>query len=100
MKEIKATTVRVKLSDKYQDKTILVHDGNQIIELVEPGEGKVGVPPDKTMLAGTRREIKAEIKRLGLKEKLTRREKIDRRRAEIQAKRNIRKGKRNAFDKE
>ena len=100
MKEIQATTVQVKLSDGNEDQYVLVHDGERIIELAEPNTGKLGVHPDKTMLAGTKAEIDAEIKRLGLKEKLTREEKIDRRRAELQAKHEIREAEQNVSDKE
>ena len=90
MKEILSTTVQVKLSDGHEDQYVLVHDGERIIELVEPNTGKLGVHPSKTMLAGTKAEIDAETKRLRLKEKLTREEKLDRRRAELQAKHEIR----------
>ena len=51
-----------------------------------------------SMLAGTKAEIEEEIKRLGLKEKLTREEKIDRRRAELQAKHEIRQGQQDVID--
>jgi hypothetical protein len=50
------------------------------------------------MLAGTKAEIDAEIKRLGLKDKLTRKEKLDRRRAELQAKHEIRQGQQDVID--
>ena len=98
MKEIQATTVQVKLSDGNEDQYVLVHDGERIIELAEPNTGKLGVHPDKTMLAGTKAEIDTEIKRLGLKDKLTREEKIDRRRAELQAKHEIRQGQQDVID--
>ena len=100
MKEIQATTVQVKLSDGNEDQYVLVHDGERIIELAEPNTGKLGVHPSKTMLAGTKREIEEEIKRLRLKEKLTRKEKLDRRRAELQAKHEIREAEQNVSDKE
>ena len=73
MKEITATTVQVKLSDGHEDQYVLVHDGEQIIELAEPGTGKVGTPPRHTMLAGTKEEIEAEVARLKLKPKRPRR---------------------------
>ena len=98
MKEIQATTVQVKLSDGNEDQYVLVHDGERIIELAEPNTSKLGVHPSKTMLAGTKAEIDAEIKRLGLKEKLTREEKLDRRRAELQAKHDIREAEQNVIN--
>jgi hypothetical protein len=73
MKEITSTTVEVKLSDGHEDKYVLVYDGEQIIELAEPGTGKVGTPPRHTMLVGTKEEIEAEIARLKLKPKRPRR---------------------------
>lgn len=89
MEEIQATTLQVKLSDGYEDKTVLVHDGKRIVDVVESGSGKIGVPAGVTMVAGTKAEIEAEIERLQLKPKFTRGEKIDRRRAELQAKHDI-----------
>lgn len=73
MKEIQPTTVQVKLSDGHEDQYVLVHDGERIIELAEPGTGKVGTPPRHTMLAGTKEEIEAEIARLKLEPKRPRR---------------------------
>jgi len=73
MKEITATMVEVKLSDGHEDKYVLVHDGEQIIELAEPGTGKVGTSPRHTMLVGTKEEIEAEVARLKLKPKRPRR---------------------------
>jgi hypothetical protein len=73
MKEIKSTTVEVKLSDGHEDKYVLVHDGERIIELASPKSGKLGTHPRNKMLAGTKREIEAEIKRLKLKPKRPRR---------------------------
>jgi len=72
MKEVQAITVQVKLSDGNQDKFVLVHDGQQVIELAEPG-GKVGTSPGNTMLVGTKEELEAEIARLKLKAKKPRR---------------------------
>ena len=45
--------MQVKLSDGHEDEYVLVHDGEQIIEMVEPNSGKFGTPPGHTMLAGT-----------------------------------------------
>ena len=73
MKEIESTTVQVKLSDGHEDQFVLVHDGEQVIELAEPNSGKVGTPPRHTMLAGTKEELEAEIARLGLKPQRPRR---------------------------
>lgn len=73
MKEIQPTTVQVKLSDGHEDEYVLVHDGEQIIELMEPNSGKLGSPPGHTMLAGTKEELDAEIARLKLKPKRPRR---------------------------
>lgn len=73
MEEITSTTVEVKLSNGHEDKYVLVHDGEQIIELAEPGTGKVGTPPRHTMLVGTKEEIQAEIARLKLTPKRPRR---------------------------
>ncbi len=72
MKEIATTTVQVKLSDGNEDRFVLVHNGQQVIELASPG-GKVGTPPGNTMLVGTREELAAEIARLKLKAKKPRR---------------------------
>ena len=72
MKEVQATTVQVKISDGNEDKFVLVHDGQQVIELAEPG-GKVGTPPGNTMLVGTKEELEAEVARLKLKAKKPRR---------------------------
>ena len=72
MKEIQPTTVQVKLSDGHEDQYVLVHDGQQVIELAEPG-GKVGTHPRKTMLIGTKQEMEAEVVRLKLKPKRPRR---------------------------
>lgn len=73
MKEIQPTTVQVKLSDGHEDEYVLVHDGEQIIELIEPNSGKFGTPPGHTMLAGTKEELEAEVARLNLKPKRPRR---------------------------
>jgi hypothetical protein len=73
MKEIQAITVQVKLSDGNEDKYVLVHDGQQVIEFAEPGKGKVGTHPGNTMLVGTREELEAEVARLKLKPKKPRR---------------------------
>lgn len=73
MKEIQAITVQVKLSDGNEDKYVLVHDGQQVIEFAEPGKGKVGTHPGNTMLVGTREELEAEVARLKLKPKRPRR---------------------------
>lgn len=73
MKQIQPTTVQVKLSDGHEDDYVLVHDGEQIIEVVEPGTGKFGTHPRHTMVAGTKGEIDAEIARLKLKAKPQRR---------------------------
>jgi len=73
MKEIESTTVQVKLSDGHEDQYVLVHDGEQVIELAEPNSGKVGTPPQHTMLAGTKEELETEIARLGLKPQRPRR---------------------------
>ena len=73
MKEIESTTVQVKLSDGHEDQYVLVHDGEQVIELAEPNSGKVGTPPRHTMLAGTKEELEAEIARLALKPQRQRR---------------------------
>ena len=73
MKQIQSTTVQVKLSDGHEDEYVLVHDGTQIIEVVEPGTGKFGTHPRHTMIAGTKAEIDAEITRLKLKAKPERR---------------------------
>jgi len=73
MKEIESTTVQVKLSDGHEDQYVLVHDGERVIELAEPNNGKVGTPPRHTMLAGTKEELEAEIARLGLKPQRPRR---------------------------
>ena len=73
MQEIPPTTVQVKLSDGYENQYVLVHDGEQVIELAEPNSGKIGTSPRHTMLAGTKEEVEAEIARLGLKPKRQRR---------------------------
>lgn len=73
MKQIQPTTVQVKLSDGHEDKHVLVHDGKQIIEIVQPGTGKFGTHPRHTMVAGTKAEIDTEIARLKLKDKPKRR---------------------------
>ena len=73
MQEIPPTTVQVKLSDGYENQYVLVHDGEQVIELAEPNSGKVGTSPRHTMLTGTKEELEAEIGRLGLKPKRQRR---------------------------
>ena len=73
MKQIQATSVQVKLSDGHEDEYVLVHDGEQIIEVVEPGSGKFGTHPRHTMVAGTKAEIDTEIARLKLKSKPERR---------------------------
>ena len=73
MKQIQPTTVQVKLSDGHEDDYVLVHDGEQIIEVVAPGSGKFGTHPRHTMVAGTKAEIDAEIARLKLKAKPQRR---------------------------
>lgn len=73
MQQIQATSVQVKLSDGHEDEYVLVHDGEQIIEVVEPGTGKFGTHPRHTMIAGTKAEIDAEIARLKLKPKPQRR---------------------------
>jgi len=73
MKEIQPTTVQVKLSDGHEDEFVLVHDGEQIIELMEPNSGKFGTHPSHTMLAGTKEELDAEVARLKLKPKRPRR---------------------------
>ncbi len=73
MKQIQASSVQVKLSDGHEDEYVLVHDGTQIIEVVEPGTGKFGTHPRHTMVAGTKAEIDAEITRLKLKAKPERR---------------------------
>lgn len=73
MKEIQPTTVQVKLSDGHEDQYVLVHDGEQVIELLEPNSGKLGTHPRHTMLAGTREELEAEVARLKLKPQRPRR---------------------------
>lgn len=73
MKEIQPITVQVKLSDGNEDQYVLVHDGQQVIELAAPGTGKVGTHPGNKMLVGTKEEIEAEIARLKLKPKKPRR---------------------------
>jgi hypothetical protein len=73
MKEIQPTTVQVKLSDGHEDEYVLVHDGEQIIELMEPNSGKFGTHPRHTMLVGTKEELAAEVTRLKLKPKRPRR---------------------------
>ena len=73
MQEIQPITVQVKLSDGNEDKYVLVHDGQQVIELATPGTGKVGTHPGNKMLVGTKEEIEAEIARLKLKPKKPRR---------------------------
>ncbi len=76
MKDIATTTVQVKLSDGNEDKFVLVHDGQQVIELAEPSPGmggRVGTHPRNTMLVGTREELEAEIARLKLAPKRPRR---------------------------
>lgn len=73
MKEIQPTTVQVKLSDGHEDEYVLVHDGEQIIEMVAPNSGKFGTPPGHTMLAGTKDELEAEVAKLNLKPKRPRR---------------------------
>ena len=72
MIEIQSTTVQVKLSDGHEDQYVLVHDGQQVIELAEPG-GKVGTHPRHTMLVGSKQELQAEIDRLKLAPKKPRR---------------------------
>jgi hypothetical protein len=73
MKEIQPITVQVKLSDGNEDKYVLVHDGQQVVEFAEPGSGKIGTHPANKMLVGTKEEIEAEIARLNLKPKKPRR---------------------------
>jgi hypothetical protein len=73
MKQIQPTSVQVKLSDGHEDEYVLVHDGEQIIEVVDPGTGKFGTHPRNKMVAGTKAEIDAEIARLKLKAKPERR---------------------------
>jgi hypothetical protein len=73
MKEIPPITVQVKLSDGNEDQYVLVHDGQQVVELAAPGTGKVGTHPTNKMLVGTKEEIEAEIVRLNLKPKKPRR---------------------------
>jgi hypothetical protein len=73
MQEIQPITVQVKLSDGNEDKHVLVHDGQQVIELAAPGSGKVGTHPGNKMLVGTKEEIEVEIARLKLKPKKPRR---------------------------
>jgi len=73
MQEIPSTLVEIKQSGLCPDQYVLVHDGQQIIELLAPGEGQVGTPASNTMLMGTREEIDAEVARLNLKPKRPRR---------------------------
>lgn len=73
MKEIQSITVQVKLSDGNEDKHVLVHNGQQVIEFAEPNSGKVGTHPGNTMLVGTKAELEAEIARLNLDAKKPRR---------------------------
>lgn len=73
MQEIASSTVEIKQSDVYPDKYVLVHDGKQVIELLAPGQGRVGTPASNTMLIGTKDEIDAEISRLNLEPKRPRR---------------------------
>jgi hypothetical protein len=72
MIEIQPTMVQVKLSDGYEDQYVLVHDGQRVIELADPG-GHVGTHPRHTMLVGTKQELEAEIARLNLSPKPPRR---------------------------
>lgn len=73
MKTISSTNIQIKVSDGHEDQYVLVHDGQQVIELTEPGAGTVGTHPGNTMLAGTKEEIDSEIARLSLKPKVSRR---------------------------
>ncbi len=72
MQEITSSTVEIKQSDVYPDQYVLVHDGQQIIELLEPGAGKVGTSASNTMVVGSKEEVEAEIARLQLKPKRAR----------------------------
>lgn len=71
MQEIPTTSVQVKVSDGFEDQSVLVHDGVQVLELIAPGTGIVGTHPANTMLVGTEAELTAEISRLNLLPKQT-----------------------------
>ena len=65
MNGIQSTTVQIKSSEGHEQKWCLVHDGQKVLAMVEPGT-KVGAPSTSTMVVGTKAEVDAEVARLRL----------------------------------